>query len=41
MTNPIQQALAVGQSIWYDGIRRSLLTSGELEHMVKKQGLGA
>jgi transaldolase/glucose-6-phosphate isomerase len=39
MTTPIQQALALGQSIWYDGIRRSLLTSGELEHMVKKEGL--
>lgn len=39
MTTPVHQALALGQSIWYDGIRRSLLTSGELEHMVKKQGL--
>lgn len=39
MTTPIQQALTLGQSIWYDGIRRSLLTSGELEHMVKKEGL--
>lgn len=39
MTTPIQQALALGQSIWYDGIRRSLLTSGELEHRVKKAGM--
>ena len=39
MTTPVHQALALGQSIWYDGIRRSFLTSGELEHMVKKQGL--
>ncbi|MHB1963097.1 MAG: transaldolase [Acidimicrobiales bacterium] len=39
MTTAIQQALALGQSIWYDGIRRSLLTSGDLEHMVKKEGL--
>ena len=39
MTTPVHQALALGQSIWYDGIRRSLLTSGELEQMVKKQGL--
>ena len=39
MTTAIRQALALGQSIWYDGIRRSLLTSGELEHMVKKEGL--
>jgi hypothetical protein len=39
MTDPIHQALALGQSIWYDGIRRSLLTSGDLERMVKKEGL--
>ncbi|MDA8356729.1 MAG: bifunctional transaldolase/phosoglucose isomerase [Actinomycetota bacterium] len=39
MTTPVQQALALGQSIWYDGIRRSLLTSGDLERMVKKEGL--
>ncbi|MGC8513624.1 MAG: bifunctional transaldolase/phosoglucose isomerase [Acidimicrobiales bacterium] len=39
MTTPIQQALALGQSIWYDGIRRSLLTSGDLERMVAKEGL--
>ena len=39
MTDPIHEALALGQSIWYDGIRRSLLTSGDLERMVKKEGL--
>jgi len=39
MTDPIQQAFALGQSIWYDGIRRSLLTSGDLERMVAKEGL--
>ena len=39
MTNPIRQALAVGQSIWYDGISRSLLTSGDLERKVKNDGL--
>lgn len=39
MTSPIQQALALGQSIWYDNIRRSLITSGELERMVREDGL--
>jgi len=39
MTDPIQQAFVLGQSIWYDGIRRSLLTSGDLERMVAKEGL--
>jgi len=39
MTDPIHEALALGQSIWYDGIRRSLLTSGDLERMVAKEGL--
>ena len=39
MTDPIHEALALGQSIWYDGIRRSLLTSGDLERMVQKDGL--
>jgi transaldolase/glucose-6-phosphate isomerase len=39
MTDPIHQALDLGQSIWYDGIRRSLLASGELERMVQQEGL--
>jgi len=39
MTTPVHQALALGQSIWYDGIRRSLLTSGDLQHMVEKEGV--
>lgn len=39
MTNPIDEAMALGQSIWYDGIRRSLLTSGDLERMVTSEGL--
>ena len=41
MTDPIHEALALGQSIWYDGIRRSLLTSGDLERMVQVVVLGA
>lgn len=39
MIDPMRQALELGQSIWYDGIRRSLLTSGDLQRMVTKQGL--
>ena len=39
MNNPINQALAVGQSIWYDGISRSLLKSGDFERKVKVDGL--
>jgi transaldolase/glucose-6-phosphate isomerase len=39
MTNPIRQAVALGQSIWYDGIRRSLFVSGDLERMVQQDGL--
>jgi transaldolase/glucose-6-phosphate isomerase len=37
MTNAIQELRAYGQSIWYDNIRRGLLTSGELARLV---GLG-
>lgn len=39
MNNSVKQALSLGQSIWYDGISRSLLTSGELEQKVKVEGL--
>ena len=28
MTNSIEETQRLGQSIWYDNIRRSLLTSG-------------
>ena len=31
--DPLQQILAEGQSIWYDNIRRQLITSGELARM--------
>jgi transaldolase / glucose-6-phosphate isomerase len=33
-TNPLVDVLRLGQSIWYDNIRRSLLTSGELDRLV-------
>jgi transaldolase len=35
MTDPIQGARRLGQSIWLDYIRRNLITSGELERMVR------
>ena len=34
MTNPVQEAQQLGQSIWYDNIRRGLLTSGELQRLL-------
>ncbi|MHB1841731.1 MAG: bifunctional transaldolase/phosoglucose isomerase [Sulfobacillus sp.] len=37
---PVRQASALGQSIWYDNVRRALLTSGELARMVAEDGLG-
>jgi transaldolase / glucose-6-phosphate isomerase len=37
--NPIQELASYGQSIWLDQMRRSLLTSGELEKLVEQDGL--
>ncbi|HEV57006.1 MAG TPA: bifunctional transaldolase/phosoglucose isomerase, partial [Phycisphaerales bacterium] len=34
MTTRLQQLAALGQSIWYDNIRRALLDSGELQALV-------
>ena len=28
-----------GQSVWYDYIRRGLITSGELERLIREDGL--
>src|SRR5438552_3754060 len=36
--NPMQQAVALGQGIWHDNIRRGLITSGELQSLIS-QGL--
>ena len=36
---PIGDIVALGQSVWFDNIRRGLLTSGELERMVREDGL--
>ncbi len=35
----ISDVLALGQSVWFDNIRRALLTSGEFERMVREDGL--
>ncbi|MGH9393274.1 MAG: transaldolase, partial [Terriglobales bacterium] len=37
--NPLQQLHSVGQSFWYDNIRRDLLRNGELARMVREDGL--
>jgi transaldolase/glucose-6-phosphate isomerase len=39
MANPLLEVQKYGQSIWYDNIRRGLITSGELQSMVDKDGL--
>lgn len=38
-TNPLKALLDYGQSVWLDFIRRSLITSGELERLVEEDGL--
>src|SRR5438132_2616722 len=37
--NPLLELLVYGQSIWYDYIRRGLITSGELERLITDDGL--
>jgi transaldolase / glucose-6-phosphate isomerase len=39
MSNPLRQLHELGQSFWYDNIRRSMLTSGEFQRMVSEDGL--
>jgi transaldolase len=39
MTNPLQRLNALGQSIWYDYIRRDLFTSGRLDRLIKEDAL--
>src|SRR5579862_2794573 len=38
--NPLQQLSRYGQSPWLDYIRRDLMASGEMQKMVKEDGLG-
>ena len=37
--NPLLQLIDLGQSVWYDYLRRSLITSGELERLITEDGL--
>ena len=39
MENPLLQIHKLGQSVWYDNIRRSLITSGELQALVEQDGV--
>src|SRR5437867_553307 len=39
MSNRVIEVQKFGQSIWYDNIRRGLITSGELAKMVAEDGL--
>ena len=38
--NPLRELGRYGQSVWLDYIRRSLISSGELERMIEDDGLG-
>jgi len=38
--NPLKELGQYGQSVWFDYIRRGLITSGELQRMVIEDGLG-
>ena len=35
MTSPLQELQDLGQSVWYDNIRRGLIQSGELERLIQ------
>src|SRR5262245_57266681 len=39
MANRVIEVQKFGQSIWYDNIRRGLITSGDLARMVNEEGL--
>jgi len=39
MSNPIREIAKLGQSIWYDQVRRALFTSGELARMIEEDDL--
>lgn len=39
MENPLKALQRYGQSVWLDYIRRSLITSGELQRMIEDDGL--
>ena len=37
--NPLKQLPEHGQSVWYDFIRRDMMTSGELDRLIDEDGL--
>ncbi|HEY8515723.1 MAG TPA: transaldolase [Candidatus Binatia bacterium] len=39
MSNPLLEIRKYGQSIWYDNIRRGIITSGQLQSMIDNDGL--
>ncbi|MDG2306045.1 MAG: transaldolase [Candidatus Binatia bacterium] len=39
MSNPLIDVQKYGQSIWYDNIRRGMITSGDLQRMIDDDGL--
>lgn len=39
MSNPLIEIMKLGQSIWYDNIRRAMLTSGDLQKKIEEDDL--
>ena len=39
MSNPLVEIMKLGQSIWYDNIRRALLISGDLQKKIDEDDL--
>lgn len=39
MANPLVEIQRYGQSLWYDNIRRSFITSGQLQALIEQDGL--
>ena len=39
MSNPLKEIMKLGQSIWYDNIRRAMLVSGELQKKIDEDDL--
>src|SRR5258707_4868539 len=39
MSNPLVEVMKLGQSIWYDNIRRAMLVSGDLQKKIDEDDL--
>jgi transaldolase len=39
MSNPLRELASHGQSAWYDGLRRPLITRGDLTRLIEEDGL--